>query len=102
MKIKVTVEAEVYIKATLKGKKLEVQVVASAPYGDRTATHTLTEGFDKEKLAQLKDLLNELLESQAELAVRTSHRMAMQAESYALSKGESVTTPKEEVEGEVV
>lgn len=90
MKVKVNVEADVYIKASLKGKDLEVQVVAAAPYGDRTATHTQTTGFNKEDLSQLKELLNKLLESQAEQAVKTAHRMAMQAESYAVSKGEAV------------
>jgi hypothetical protein len=90
MKIQVSIEAEVSIRATLKGKKLEVQVIAIAPYGERTATHTLTEGFDKETTDQLKELLGKLLEEKAEQAVKTAHRMAMQAETYAVSKGEVV------------
>lgn len=90
--MKLTVEKEygVSIKATLRDTgEFSLALSVSAPYGNRTATATI-DTFPEEITEQVKELLQEIIESEAARGIGLAENAAAQSRIAAINMGEEI------------
>lgn len=90
MKVVKEIDYQVHIKASLtEDGMLSVSVVAVAPYGNRTASATVTE-FQEETLAPIQKALAKLLHAEGPRAVMLAEQAAATSYAVAAAMGEEV------------
>lgn len=90
MKVTKEIDYQVHVRASLdEDGKLQVSVVAVAPYGNRTAAATVTD-FDEDTLAPLQRALTKILHAEGPRAVILAERAAATSHAVAVAMGEEI------------
>lgn len=90
MKVIKEIDYKVSIRAALnEDGELRVSLIATAPYGNRSATATVTE-FQEETLAPIQKALAKILHAEGPRAVIAAEHAAAISHAVAVAKGEEI------------